>query len=387
MVSLGVDVFLSEGIWRKYIGKRISVLSNSASITSNYTYTVIELLSRGLRIQNILAPEHGFWGFQQAGEPVQSYYDNRLGLWIYSLYRSSREEIKRVLEETDVVIVDIQDLGLRYYTYLATTIDLLNLVSEIGGREVIILDRPNPLGGVVVEGSVAREEFFSIIAPYKIPIRYGATIGEIARLYVEERGLGVDLRIIPLREWSRELDILDIDVPWAPTSPAIPTIDTIYPYALTVYLEATNISEGRGTYTPFKIFGAPFIDPMRLSRVLEKRISRDLIIFRPVVFKPLFSKYSGELCGGVYLHIINRNRKRLRVFENSLKILNTLYELYSDQIEFMRRGDKYSIDMLFGDSRARSVITGSLSLEEYLVSVDSEISEYRERLEQVKIYS
>jgi len=171
--------------------------------------------------------------------------------------------------------------------------------------------------------------------------------------------------------WSREMDILDIAMPWAPPSPAIPTPDTVYPYALTVYFEATNISEGRGTYTPFKIFGAPYIDPKRLSKALGDVISRDIAVFRPAVFRPLFSKYSGEICGGVYIHVINR--KRIKVFETSLKILSTVYKLYGDHIELKKYGDRFSIDMLYGDPRARSAITGHLDLDSYISSVNDEI--------------
>jgi len=385
LVSLGVDVFLGEGIWRAYRGKRISIMCNSASITSNYTYTVDEMLSRGLKIQGIIVPEHGFWGYFQAGEEVQHYYDRYLGSWVYSLYKAFREEVKRALEESEALIIDIQDLGLRFYTYLSSVLDLLHLASRLGGKEILILDRPNPLGGIIVEGPIAREDMISIVSPYKIPIRYGATIGEIARLYENEESIGIDLRVIPVKGWSREMDILDIATPWAPPSPAIPTPDTVYPYALTVYFEATNISEGRGTYTPFKIFGAPFIDPKRLSQALGDVISRDIAVFRPAMFRPLFSKYSGEICGGVYIHVINR--KRIKVFETSLKILSTVYKLYGDYIETKKYGDKFSIDMLYGDPRARYAITGQLDLDSYISSVNYEILNYRERLEQVKIYS
>ncbi|MEM1610135.1 MAG: DUF1343 domain-containing protein [Sulfolobales archaeon] len=385
LTSLGVDVFLGEGIWRAYNGKRISIMCNSASITSNYTYTLDEISSRGLRIQGILVPEHGYWGFLQAGEEVQHYYDRYLGSWVYSLYKASREEVRRILEESDVLLIDIQDLGLRFYTYLSAVLDLLSLASRLGEKEVLILDRPNPLGGVLVEGPIARENMISILSPYKIPIRYGATIGEIARLYENEESLGIDLRVIPMKGWSRKQDILDIAMPWAPTSPAIPTPDTVYPYALTVYLEATNISEGRGTYTPFKVIGAPFIDPIKLSQALGDAISRDTAVFRPTMFRPLFSKYSGEMCGGVYIHIIDR--KRVRVFETSLKILSTLYTLYGDHIELIKRGDRFLIDILYGDPRVRSVITGQLDLYSYISSIDEEILGYRERLEPVKIYS
>lgn len=176
----------------------------------------------------------------------------------------------------------------------------------------------------------------------------------MARLYDLEEGLGVDPKIIPLKGWRRELDIMDIDIPWAPPSPAIPTPDTIYPYSLTVYLEGTNISEGRGTYTPFKVFGAPFIDPENISRALNES-SSDAIIFRPIMFKPLFSKYSGSICGGVYIHNNQLiNRKRVKTFETSLRILRTIYMMYKDYIELIKRGDKLYIDMLYGEWRSES---------------------------------
>jgi len=384
LVSAGIDVFLGEGLWRRYIGKRLAVLSNAGSLTSRYTYSVEELRSRGLDVRAILVPEHGYWGYIQAGEPVEHGYDSNLGASVYSLYRACQEPVRKILEEVDTVVIDIQDLGLRFYTYLSTVLDLLDLVSSIGGREVLILDRPNPLGGVIAEGPIAKGEMISFVARYTVPVRYGATIAEIARLYDLEKGLGLDPVIVPLKGWKRELDAMDIDTPWAPPSPAIPTPDTVYPYSLTAYIEGTNMSEGRGTYTPFKVFGAPFIDPKSLSRALNEVVGDSGVVFRPVVFRPLFSKHRGSTCGGVYIHVVDR--KRLRSFGASLKILKTVYTLYSEHVELLKVGDRFYIDMLYGDPRATRAITGLLELEDFISAVDGEIAEYMERLEQVIIY-
>ncbi|MEZ0289585.1 MAG: DUF1343 domain-containing protein [Sulfolobales archaeon] len=381
---LGVDVFLSEDLWRRYSDKRIAVMTNISGVTSDLSYTVEELMRRGLRVEGVISAEHGFWTTATAGEIVEHYNDDYLGRPVYSLYRADLSSVRDFLRDIDVVIIDMQDLGLRYYTYISAVIDLIDLASEIGGLEIVILDRPNPLGGVVVEGGLPKERFYSYVSRYSIPIRYGATLGEISMLYSYENKRDVDVKVIPVRGWRRDLDILDLEFQWVPPSPAIPTPDTVYSYAITVYLEPTNISEGRGTYTPFKVLGAPFIDPKRLADELNKRTDSSVIRFRPAKFKPSFSKYAGEICGGVFIHVIDR--RKLRTVETGLVILRTLYELYNDKIVFYRSGDMYGIDRLFGDDKARSVIVGELSIEEYLREVEEEIANFIERIDHFKIY-
>jgi len=380
----GVDVFLSEGIWREYLGKRIAIMSNTSGATSNLTYSVEELLSRGLNVEGVLAPEHGFWGIYHAGEPVPHMYDQYLGLNIYSLYRSSMDLALELLEQCDVVIVDIQDLGLRFYTYISTLIDLLDIASKMGGKEVVILDRPNPLGGDIIEGPVARPELYSYVARYSIPLRHGATIGEIALLYNYEKNLGIYVRVIKNRGWRRNLDIIDFNIPWIPPSPAIPSPWSVYTYGVTAYLEGTNISEGRGTYNPFTLFGAPFIEPRRLCERLNREKSLEGLFLRPVYFKPMFSKYQGQVCGGAYIHIIDR--RRVRILNVGLKILSTIHELYGESLELMRVGERYYIDQLIGDPRGRMVITGDLDLDDFSQAIEDGIRDYRERISHVMLY-
>ncbi|MEM4966364.1 MAG: DUF1343 domain-containing protein [Sulfolobales archaeon] len=383
---LGVDLFLGEGLWRSYSNKRIAILTNASGVTSNLTYTVEELLARGLKLEGVLVPEHGFWTFEGAGEVFKSYYDDYLGVPVLRFYGSDYDEVRRSLENVDVVIVDIQDLGLRFYTYISAVIDLIDIFSDVGGSEILILDRPNPLGGIVLEGPIARDSLRSYISRYSIPVRYGATIGELSRLYAYEKSRDIDIKVIPVRGWRRSDDILDIESHWIPPSPAIPTPDTVFAYASTVYLEPTNISEGRGSYTPFKIFGAPFIDPRKLAEELNKRIDPDIVRFRPLFFKPQTGKHAEKICGGVFMHIIRRNRKRYKAFNVGLIILRTLYELYESQIILRKIGDLYGIDFLIGDIRAREVIFGRKSLEEYLEEIETEIKAYEERLKPFIMY-
>ena len=380
-ILFGIDLFLESGEWRRYERDKVLVLTNISAVTSNLSYSIIELKKR-LNVLGVLAPEHGFWGIAQAGEEISHEYDVLLNLDVYSLYTRSREPVLGILRESDVVIVDIQDLGLRHYTYVSALMDLMDLMSKTGVNKLIVLDRPNPLGAEVVEGPLIRPETRSYVGYYEIPIRYGATLAELAKLYNYERGLGLEIDVYPVRNWLRSMDFLDTNLQWIPPSPAIPTPETAFIYGSTVYLEATNISEGRGTYTPFRVFGAPFIDPFKLSEELNKEISE--LRFRPTRFRPLFSKYSGEICGGAYVHLINR--KSLRIFETGLKILSVIYRLYEKNFELLRSGDKIRLDLLTGDPEARKVVFGERSLKDYIVSLNDELKEYEERLNPHKIY-
>jgi len=339
-------------------------------------------LRRRLRLISFLAPEHGFWGIYQVGEEVAQVFDEFLGAEIYSIYTRDKDLVQSILREVDSVIIDLQDLGLRFYTYVSAVMELMDMMSKIGVNRLVVLDRPNPFGAEVVEGPVTRPETRSYVGFYEIPVRYGATIAELARLYNYERGLGLEIIVYPVKNWSRSMDFIDTGLQWIPPSPAISTPETAFVYGSTVYFEATNISEGRGTYTPFRVIGAPFIDPFKLAEELNKEVSE--LRFRPVRFKPLFSKYSGEICNGVYIHLINR--KRLRIFETGLRILSKIHGLHPDKLEFSRSGDKYRIDLLTGDPLARKVITGEIPVVEYIDSLDNELREYIERLEPHKIY-
>ncbi|MDW8010832.1 MAG: DUF1343 domain-containing protein [Sulfolobales archaeon] len=378
---LGVDRFLSEGLYRGLAGRRIAVLCNQSSLTSQLTCGVCEFRGRGLNVEYVLVPEHGFWGLGDAGEPVPSYYDPVLRVPVRSVYPGV--EGFDVLDEVDAVLVDIQDVGIRFYTYVSAALQVLEEASRCGVSEVLVLDRPNPLSGSVLEGPVLRSDFRSYVGYCEIPLRYGLTLGELSLYYNSERRLGLDLRAIPMLNYSRSLDVLDLDTHWVPPSPAIPDRETVFTYPSLALLEGTNVSEGRGTYTPFKIFGAPFVEPEKLcGRLNSMKIPE--VLFRPTYFKPRYSKYSNSVCGGAFVHVINR--KVVEVVKLGLGVLKALYELYSDKLEFAKTSGRFYVDLLLGTPNWRSAVMSG-DLEEFVSAAREEAGRFRESAKPFILYS
>ncbi len=381
-VVLGVDRFLGEGIYRRFIGLKLAVLTNQSAVTSSYSYSVTEIKNRGVSIVYVLAPEHGFWTEYHAGEEVGSYYDSTLELYVKSVYGRERGEGYRILNEVDAVLVDIQDVGVRFYTYVTALLETLDYAARYGVSSVVVLDRPNPLGCYTVEGPLLEGEYRSYVGYYPIPLRYGFTLGELALFYSSVRGLDLDVVVVPMVGYSRFMDVLDVGAPWAPPSPAIPDRDTVFTYPSLALLEGTNVSEGRGTYTPFKVFGAPFIEPSRLAAKLNS-MKLAGVVFRPTYFRPRFSKYSNQRCGGVFIHVVDR--KVVEVVSLGLHLLRAIYELYPDHLEFTESGGVPYIDLLLGTSKGRdAVISGDI--KGFLEYVSESIRDFREQAKSSVLY-
>jgi uncharacterized protein YbbC (DUF1343 family) len=357
-VVLGIDRFLGEGIYRRFAGLRMAMLTNQSAVTSSYSYSVTELVGRGLNVAYVLAPEHGFWTEYHAGEEVGSYYDSTLGLYVQSIYGRGRGEGYRVLDEVDAVVVDIQDVGVRFYTYVTALLETMDYAARYGVSTVVVLDRPNPLGCHTTEGPLLEVEYRSYVGYHPIPLRYGLTLGELSLLYNSARGLGLDVVVVPMVGYSRSMDVVDAGTPWVPPSPAITDRETVFTYPAVALLEGTNVSEGRGTYTPFKVFGAPFVDPARLAaRLNSARLAG--VVFRPTYFRPRFSKYSNQRCGGVYVHVVDR--RAVEVVSLGLHILRAIYELYPEHLEFTKVNGRFYVDLLLGTPRGReAVVSGDI---------------------------
>lgn len=379
-VVLGVDRFLSEGLYRSFVGQKLAVLSNQSSVTSHLTFSVAELRSRGLDVRYVLVPEHGFWGTGDPGEVLEDAYDEVLGLPTKSIYL--REEGFGALRDVDVVIIDIQDLGVRFYTYVTAVLQTLEAASRCGVSRVVILDRPNPLNASVTEGPVLRGDCRSYVGYYEIPLRYGLTLAELSLYYNAERGLGLDIFVVSMLNYSRMFDALDLGLPWIPTSPAISDRETVFTYPSIALLEGTNVSEGRGTYTPFKVFGAPFVDPKKLSDRLNS-LGIPGVLFRPTYFKPKFSKYSGSVCGGVFVHVTRR--KNLAVTNLGLGILKTLYDLYPEYITFTKAGERLYIDLLLGVTDWLDAILSG-ELDQFLSAAEEKVKQFQDSVKPHILY-
>jgi uncharacterized protein YbbC (DUF1343 family) len=283
--------------------------------------------------------------------------DPRRCVPVYSLYSETREPTAEMLRDLDVLVIDLQDVGTRVYTYIYTMANCMRAAARHGVR-VVVCDRPNPIGGDAVEGALLQEPWTSFVGQFPMPMRHGMTIGELARLFNDAFGIGAALDVVPLEGWQRGMYFDETGLPWVITSPNIPTLDSAIVYPGTVLFEGTRLSEGRGTTRPFELLGAPWIDGERLA---EEMNAKQLpgIYFRPVFFEPTFQKHAKETCGGCQIHVLDRR---------SFRPLHTAVELIA---EFRRENakrfawreppyeyehDKQPIDILYGSDRLRTTL-------------------------------
>lgn len=373
-VRLGVEVFLDEHL-DLVRGKRVGLLTNPTGTDGRLRSSVDLFFERPeIKLVALYGPEHGVRGDAQAGEYVPFYFDRQYRLPVFSLYGQSmkpepgmlrhideymrsfdtRSAGKRpegsMVGDIDVLVCDIQDIGTRVYTYIATMAYAMQACAE-NGIAFIVLDRPNPIDGVDMEGPILDYPgSSSFIGLYPIPERHGLTMGELARLFNDKfLQRKAKLTVIPMDGWKRTMWFDETSLPWVPPSPNMPTLDTATVYPGQVSLEGTNISEGRGTTRPFETFGAPWIDGHELA-VRLNALGLPGVIFREAWFTPTFSKFQGQLCGGCQLHVTDRNA--YRSFETALHIIKTIRDMNPDRFEF--HPDYF--DKVMGTSRIREAL-------------------------------
>lgn len=302
MVRTGIE---RKEIWaEKLEGKRVGLLTNPTGVDRNLVSS-IELLAREVNLVKLFSPEHGIRGDIQAGEKVSDYVDEKTGVPVCTLYGDKKIPTEEMLADLDVMVFDIQDVGSRLYTYLYSMSYSMQACGKYG-KEFVVMDRPNPVGGIRVEGGLIEPDCLSFVGLHPIPYRYGLTIGEAARLFQGEYGVDCKLTVIPMEGWTREMYFDRTGLPWVFPSPNMPTLDTAIVYNASCLYEGTNISEGRGTTKPFELVGAPFLKADRLADAMnEKKLPG--VLFRPAHFTPTFSKHAGTLCGGVQMHVTDRD--------------------------------------------------------------------------------
>lgn len=260
-------------------------------------------------VRALFGPQHGFLGQTQDNMiEWEGFVDRTTGLPVHSLYGEVRKPTAAMLQDVDTLVVDLQDVGARYYTFIWTLYLCLEACAELGKR-VVVLDRPNPLGGELVEGPVLDPAYASFVGLAPIPVRHGLTIGELALLFRHWRGWDLDLDVVWMEGWRRSMDFEATGLPWVLPSPNMPTVETAFVYPGGCLLEGTNLSEGRGTTRPFEIFGAPWIDPDTLVGLLRDW-NLPGVVWRPLVFEPTFHKFAGQPCGGVQVHVTDRRAFR-----------------------------------------------------------------------------
>lgn len=402
--KLGVEVFLE-----KYLdlvkGKKVGLITNPSGVDSRLRST-IDLFRNNpdIRLVALYAPEHGVRGNAQAGEYVPFYMDEKFKIPVFSLYGQSMkpqpgmlkniDEYMRSFDTThvgkqpessmtkdvDILVYDIQDVGTRIYTYESTMAYAMQACAE-SGIDFIVLDRPNPINGKDMEGPILEyPEYSSPVGIYPVPLRFAMTIGELAKLY-NERFLEkkAKLTVISMEGWKRDMWYDQTGLPWVIPSPNMPTLDTATVYPGQVFLEGTNVSEGRGTTRPFEIFGAPWIDGNELTRKLTA-LGLPGVIFREQWFNPTFSKFKEELCGGAQIHITDRYA--YRPLETTLHIIKTIRDMVPDKFQFH---EKY-FDKIMGTSKVREAMLTGVAVKDIVAGFKDGLKTFSEQRQPFLLY-
>ncbi|MFO0752648.1 MAG: DUF1343 domain-containing protein [Thermodesulfovibrionales bacterium] len=357
-VLTGLDLF--EKKWPRALrGVRAGLLVHPASVSKSLEHAAdLFLRSKQAEIKAFFGPQHGLRGETQDNMVEwEGFRDPRTGLPVYSLYGHTRKPEPGMLQEIDALIIDMQDVGARYYTFI-WTMELCMQACAEAGKPVVVLDRPNPLGGRIAEGPVLDEVYASFVGQRSLPVRHGMTVGEIALYLHDKHYPSLDLHVIRAEGWERGMWFDDTGLPWVLPSPNMPTLDTATVYPGMCLLEGTLLSEGRGTTRPFEIFGAPFIDPDALVTRLRE-FALPGAVFRPLFFQPTFQKHAGALCGGAQIHVTDRNA--FRSFATGVAILKAVHDLYPGRFAWKQppyeyEAEKMPIDILAGTDRLRKDI-------------------------------
>ncbi|MCP2241016.1 DUF1343 domain-containing protein [Thermoanaerobacterium thermosaccharolyticum] len=379
MVNCGIDVI--EAYSNIFENKKIGLITNPTGVDRNLRST-IDILNERFNLKALYSPEHGIRGDFQAGEKVGDYTDKLTGIKVFSLYGENKKPTKEMLQDIDIMAIDIQDVGSRYYTYLYTMAYAMEACKEYN-KTFVVLDRPNPIGGNKVEGNILDTDFSSFVGLYSITQRYGLTIGELSILINKEFNIGCDLQVVKLEGWKRDMYYSETELAWINPSPNMPTPNTAVLYNGTCLFEGTNVSEGRGTTKPFEMIGAPWIDGYKLSDKMND-MALDGVIFRPVYFVPTFSKYKNELCSGVQIHITNK--KSVNAIEVGIKLLYEIIKMSGNNFEWLppfKKGQKYFIDHLAGTDELRLM---KYSADELIRKWEKSSAEFTKIKEKYHIY-
>ncbi len=387
-VATGLDQF-EEKHWKRLKGQTLGLLSNQASVDHNLKNAkdaISALLPGHLKV--LFGPQHGSRGEDQDNMvETEDYFDPELHIPVFSLYGNKTSRLSNILNTIDLLIIDLQDVGTRVYTFISTMLSCLREVARAGKR-VLILDRPNPLGGIIVEGNLLRPEFYSLVGPFALPMRHGMTIGELAHLLNDVFKIDCDITVLPLKGWHRHMLWKDTGLRWIMPSPNMPLFETALVYPGQVIWEGTNVSEGRGTCRPFEIFGAPFINPSIIKKMLA---SKDIegCYLQEYYFRPTFNKWKSKLCGGFMIHVGNPNI--YKPYQTSLALLRIILETYRDKFAWKQPPYEYEftklpIDLIFGDSSIRPALEAGNKIEQLLKSCSKELDGFLESRKPYLIY-
>jgi uncharacterized protein YbbC (DUF1343 family) len=353
--------------WRQ---ARLGLVSHSAAITRQWQGSAEALRAAGYQLTALFAPEHGYDGAATAGDPVGHAVDARLGLPVFSLYGASAEPQPEALELVDVLVVDLQDVGARFYTYSSTVVTVMRAAAR-AGKPVWVLDRPNPITGTIVEGPLLTPGFESFVSLLPVPIRHGLTLGELAQLANSALQLRADLHIEPAAGWRRHAWADETGLPWVPPSPAMPHLSTATLYPGTCLLEGVNVSAGRGTALPFEVVGAPWLEREVVAHDLNA-LELEGLHARPHCFTPATGRYAGTLCHGLQLHVTNR--LTCRPVTVVMHLLALLQQRYPNDLAW----DKAHFDRLAGGDATRLHLSRGGSATELILSWEEDLRRYNQ---------
>ena len=377
-VRLGIENL--DAYMDVFKGKRVGLITNATGVDRQMTPSA-QLLGARLNLVALFAPEHGLRGSAVAGAAIPHEKDAKTGLPIYSLHGDTRKPTAAMLKNVDVLAFDIQDIGARSYTYIYTMAYAMQSAKE-NGKTFVVFDRPNPVGGEKVEGGLLQSAFSSFIGLFPIPIRHGLTVGELAKLFNEEFGIGAQLVVIPMSGWKRTMQQEETGLPWVMTSPNIPTADSARIYSGTGLFGGSNVSEGIGTTRPFELVGAPWLDGQKLSdRMNAYKLPG--VYFRPAYFTPQWGKYQGRVCNGVQIHVTDR--RALAPVSVGIYLLQTIRELGGSQFKWNAPTgrDRWMIDLYEGGTELRG---GRTSAAELLTRWDKEATAFQKRTTSYRLY-
>jgi uncharacterized protein YbbC (DUF1343 family) len=387
-IKLGLEKILDEQI-NLLRGQRVGLICNQSSVNHQFQHAADLFFSHAdINLTTLFGPQHGIRGDVQDNMVETSHIsDKATGLPVYSLYSETREPTEEMLRNIDVLVFDLQDVGCRVYTFIYTMANAMTACAKFG-KKFIVLDRPNPIGGVVVEGNVLEIGHESFVGQYPIPMRHGLTVGELAKLFNTEFNINCELEVVTMDRWAREDFYDETDAPWVMPSPNMPTVDTSVVFPATVYFEGTQISEGRGTTRPFEIIGAPFMDSNEFAKALDS-LELSGVIFRPTEFLPTFQKHAGKSCGGVFLHITDR-----QTFEPVLTgfaLIKTAFDLYPNEFQWKNPPyeyvfDRNPFDVIAGTTKIREMLEQKANWNDFKEFCQKGVSEFISMREKYLLY-
>ena len=387
-VELGLERLLEEG-HAAIRGARVGLICNQASVDHSYHHAADLLHNhRDIQLRALFGPQHGIRGDVQdnmieTGHSV----DRKTGLPVHSLYSETREPTDAMLQDVDVLVFDMQDVGCRIYTFVYTLANCMRAARRLGKR-VLVCDRPNPINGASIAGNILEPEYASFVGQFPLPTRHGMTVGELARMFNEHFQIGCDLEVIPMKGWQRAFWHDDTDAPWVMPSPNMPTLDSATVFPGTVHFEGTQVSEGRGTTKPFELIGAPYIDPDAYADQLNN-LGLAGVFFRSCAFQPTFQKHAGVTCGGVQIHVTDRDS--FEPWLAGIAMTKLIHDMYRNEFRWKEPPyeyvyDKNPFDVISGTAKIREAFEQGAALDEIEHETKVPLEEFKELREAYLLY-